>query len=286
MALSRRDFGLAVLAAFLWGATFPVSAVALAETPPFFFTFLRFLVAAAFVFFVPRPDVPWRVLIGIGLFLGIGQYGLMFVAMTLGVPAGLASLLIHTQALFTIALAAIIFSERLTFRQVLAIGLAALGLVMLIVDRSESAALVGLGLMLAAATCGAGGNILLKGLGRVDMLGVAVWMSVVSPLPLLALSLVLEADGSIAALMATLSWRVLAAAFYSAVLATVFAYAIWGRLFVTYEAARVAPFFLLVPIFGISLSVWLLGERLSAIQIFGAALIFGGLALSLRQPKT
>ena len=281
MSLSPRDLSLAVTAALIWGATFPISAVALESTPPIFFAFLRFLCAAAFVAVIPRPAVPWHKLLALGLLLGAGQYGFLFVSMTQGISPGLASLLVHTQAFFTILIAMAVFSERLRPRQIGALLLALAGLVCLVVDRAETGALGGLALVLTAALCGASGNNLMKSLGPVDMLGVAVWMSLAAPLPLLALALLLETDGAPAGLVATITWEAAAAVVYSAVLATVVVFAIWGRLLATYAAAAVAPFFLLVPVFGMGLSALTLGERLSGSQVLGAALIFAGLALAL-----
>ncbi len=203
--MTPRDVALAVLAALIWGATFPISALALMETPPIFFTFLRFAAAAAFVLVVPRPAVPWRRLLLVGLLLGAGQYGLMFLSMTRGISAGLASLLVHTQAFFTILIAMVVFAEPLRSRQVFAIGLAVIGLALLVVQRAEAGEALGIVLILLAALCGACGNGVLKSLGKVDMLGVAVWMSLAVPLPMLALSLVLEAEGTPAELFRTIS---------------------------------------------------------------------------------
>lgn len=281
MGLTPRDLGFAIGAAFIWGATFPVTAIALDATPPIFFAFLRFLGAAAFVLVIPRPAVPWPKLLLIGLFLGVGQYGFMFVSMTQGISAGLASLLVHTQAFFTIVIAMVAFSERLHLRQVGALLLALAGLACLAADRAQGGALIGLALILIAAFCGASGNNLLKSLGKVDMLGVAVWMSLAAPLPLFLLSMLFESEGSITGLIDTISWEVVGAVAYSAVLATLLGFAIWGRLLATYSAAAVAPFFLLVPVFGMSLSALTLGERLSALQIAGALLIFVGLILTV-----
>lgn len=281
MALTPRDFLLAILAAFVWGATFPISAIALESTPPIFFAFLRFLCAAAFVLVIPRPAVAWPKLLLLGAFLGAGQYGFTFVSMTQGISASLASLLVHTQAFFTILIAMLVFSERLRLRQVGALALALTGLACLVADRAEDGGLIGLVLVLIAALCGASGNNILKSLGKVDTLGVAVWMSLAALLPLLALSLVFESQGSPARLIATISWEIIGAVVYSALLATLLAFAIWGRLLAAYSAATVAPFFLLVPVFGIALSALTLGERLTALQMAGALLVFVGLALAV-----
>ncbi|GJL81474.1 MAG: membrane protein [marine bacterium B5-7] len=276
----------ALTAALIWGATFPISAIALETTPPIFFAFLRFLVAAAFIVIVPRPSVSWIKLIAIGLFLGAGQYGFMFVSMTRGISAGLASLLVHTQAFFTIIIAMIVFSERLAPRQFVALMFAFAGLACLVINRSQAGAMSGLLLVLIAAICGAAGNNILKSLKGVNMLGVAVWMSMVVPIPLLILSAFIEGNGSPWSLMATVGWPTIGALAYSAILATVVVFTIWGRLLTTYSAATVAPFFLLVPVFGISLSAMILGETFNGLQMLGGGLIFTGLVLALWPRKT
>ncbi len=281
-ALRAHHIALAILAALIWGATFPISAVALENTPPIFFAFLRFAAASLFILVIPRPAVPWPTLLITGLLLGAGQYGFLFVAMASGLPAGLASLLVHTQAFFPIGIAMIVFREPLRIRQGVAITLAMVGFTLLALDRAEVGGPLGLGLVLLAALSGAAGNNLLKSLGgKVDMLGVAVWMSLAAPLPLLLLSIAIEREASFRDLIADVTWVTIGAVAYSAVLATVVAFAIWGRLFATYAAASVAPFFLLVPVFGISLSAILLGERLSQGQIGGAVLIFIGLSIAI-----
>ena len=253
--------------------------MALESTPPIFFAFLRFLGAAAFVIVIPRPAVPWRILILAGVLLGAGQQGFLMVSMTQGVPAGLASLLVHTQALFTVIIAIFVFHERLSRRHIIAILLAAAGLAVLVLDSAEVGALTGLALVLSAALCGASGNNVLKSLSGVDMLGVSVWMSLAAAVPLLVLSLWLE--GAPNDLLATLSWETAGAVTYLAVLSTVVVFAIWGKLLTTYSAAIVAPFFLLVPVFGMSLSALVLAERLSTLQFGGAALVFIGLGTAL-----
>lgn len=281
MTMEPKDVGAAVFAALIWGATFPISALALAETPPIFFTFLRFLCAGAFAFAIPRPSVPWRKLVLLGVLLGAGQYGLMFLSMTQGIQAGLASLLVHTQAFFTIAIAMVVFSERPSRSAAIALTLALAGLAFLVAERAEVGALGGLALILLAALGGASGNIVLKSLGPVDMVGVAVWMSLVPPVPLLVLSFVFEGGGSVSGLLSSVSAVTVAAVVYSAVLATVLVFSIWGRLFVAYSAAQVAPFFLLVPVFGIALSALVLGETVSVLQAAGMALVFAGLVLAV-----
>ena len=276
----RHDIGLALLAAFIWGATFPITRAGLDETPPLLFAALRFAAAALFIVVIPRPKVPWRWLLAAGGLFGVGQFGFLFVAMENGIPPGLASLLVHTQALFTIAIAWLIFSERFNRRQWLAITLAATGLLVMILDRASPVNAFGFALALIAACCGAGGNNVLKVLGNVDKVGVAVWMSVAAPIPLLILSMLFD-PGTLITNLAAVGWTTVAAVTYSALLATIAGFAIWGSLLTRYPTSTVAPFFLLVPVFGIALSVILLDETLSPLRLLGCGLVFFGLLVTL-----
>lgn len=276
--MSALDAGLGLTAALLWGLTFVASAIALQELPPLFFTALRFVGAAAFVLVVPRPRVPWHVILAAGMLLGAGQYGLLFVGMASGVSPGAASVLIHTQALIMIVLAAAFFSERLAARDAIGAVLALVGIVVLAGARDASGSVAAVALVLAGAVCGGVGNLVLKRAGTASGLGMAVWMSLVPPVPLLVLSLVLEGPARMTTSLATISWQSLAALAYSSVGATVVAFAIWGRLFSRYSAIRTAPFLLTVPLIGLTSSVFWLGEGVSPAKAAGAVLIIVGLA--------
>ena len=276
--MSALDAGLGLTAALLWGLTFVASAIALQELPPLFFTALRFVGAAAFVLVVPRPRVPWHVILAAGMLLGAGQYGFLFVGMASGVSPGAASVLIHTQALIMIVLAAVFLSERLAARDAIGAVLALVGIVVLAGARDASGSVAAVALVLAGAVCGGVGNLVLKRAGTASGLGMAVWMSLVPPVPLLALSLVLEGPARMTTSLATISWQSLAALAYSSVGATVVAFAIWGRLFSRYSSIRTAPFLLTVPLIGLASSVVWLGEGVSLAKATGAVLIIVGLA--------
>ena len=151
---------------------------------------------------------------------------------------------------------------------------------MSLVDRANPVSLVGLGLILLAAFCGAAGNNVLKHLGPADKIGVAIWMSLAAPLPLIVLSVAFD-PGVLSANLANIGWVTVTAVAYSALLATIAAFAIWGRLLTHYPASAVVPFFLLVPVFGISLSVLLLGESFTTLRLLGGGFIFAGLMVTV-----
>ncbi len=191
------------------------------DTPPIFFTALRFACAGCFVVFIPRPQIPLYKLLLMGVFLGGGMFALTFVAMTLGLSASLASVLVHVQAIFTILISMAVFGERMNRRQLLALLVAASGIVVLALEFGHAGSVAALVLILLAALSGGIGNNVMKSLGQADMLRVSVWMATIPPLPLFALSLVLEPQESLSALFATITWPTVVALIWSSVLATV-----------------------------------------------------------------
>ena len=213
--------------------------------------------------------------------LFIGQFSLLFWGMHVGMPAGLASVLTQFQAVLTMIFAGIFLRERAASRQVvgLLIATAGLGLIAATVGHA-GVTLAGLLLTLMAAASWAMGNVLLRGMTSADMLSLVVWLSVIPPVPMLLLSLVIEGPAVITRAMASGVWMSLFAIFYIALAATLGGYALWGYLLRLYPASSVAPFALLVPVFGL-LSAWgALGERFSPERLIGIAVLGFGLAIA------
>ncbi|MDE2384796.1 MAG: EamA family transporter [Alphaproteobacteria bacterium] len=285
-SLSRAHFLLALAVVAIWGSNFVVIKQGLTHLPPLFFAALRFTLAfAPAALFVKRPKVSWANLIGYGLLLGVGQFGLLFVALKGHITPGLASLVIQMQVFFTIGLAVARAGERLKAYQLAALALAAAGLGLIIVYAGGSATPLGLGLVLLAALSWAFANMLMRGAGRIDMLAYVVWASIFSVPPLLALSFTLEGwqadwQGLLAA--DTLTW---AAVIWQAVANTMFGFGAWGWLLARYPTATVTPMALLVPFFGMASSALLLGEPMQGWKLIASALVIGGLALNLLWPR-
>ena len=284
-SLSLRHFLLALAVVAVWGSNFVVIKLALGQMPPLLFATLRFLVVVLpMVFFLPRPAVPWHNLAGYGLLIGVGQFGLLFVAMNGHISPGLASLVIQVQVFFTIGLAMMLAGETLQRVQWLALALAAGGLGVIVTHTDGSTTLLGLGLVLLAALSWAGGNTASRKAGKVDMLAYVVWSSAFAVPPLLLLSLVFEgADAWRSAVThADLpSWLALA---WQAWGNSLFGYAAWGWLLARHPAATITPMALLVPVFGMGTSAWWLGEPLPAWKLLAAALVMLGLVLNLLWP--
>lgn len=284
--LPLRHLLLALAVVAVWGTNFVVIKLALGHLPPLLFAALRFTLAALpAVLFLPRPAVSWGNLAAYGLLIGVGQFGVMFIAMHGHITPGLASLVIQLQVFFTIGLAMYFSGERLLRAQWLALLLASGGIGIIVAHTDGSTSLLGLGLMLLAALCWAGGNLVARQAGRINMLAYVVWSSLFAAPPLAALSLLLEGWTAIShGLQAADTWTWLAVA-WQALGNTLFGYAAWAWLLAQHPAASITPTALLVPLFGMGGAALWLGEDLPAWKLGAAALVIAGLALNLLWPQ-
>lgn len=277
-----KDVLLALVVIAVWGLNFVVIKIGLQGVPPLLLGALRFLlVLFPAIFFIPRPRLPWRWLLAYGMTISLGQLAFLFYAMSAGMPAGLASLVLQAQAFFTLLFAVPLLGERVRAGQLLGLLVAAAGLTLIGLRSGPGITLAGFALTLCAASMWALGNIVTRRIGKVDILGLVVWGALVPPLPFLALSLWLEGPATLERAMLGLDLQSLLAIVYLAFAATMLGYGLWGRLLSRYPASQVAPFSLLVPVVGLSASALLLGERLDIQQGAGVGLVLAGLLVNL-----
>ena len=284
--MSFRDTLLALAIATVWGVSFVAIRFGVDEVAPLLLTALRYLVAAIpAVFFVKRPNVDWRLLVAYGLAIGVGQFGILFIAVKLGMPVGLGSLVIQLQVFFTIFLAFLFFGERPGRVRIAGAMVAFGGIVVIALERLEGAALVPLLLTIVAAVCWGLGNTASKKAGPIDAMPFIVWSSLVPPIPLLLASLVFEGSGAIPQALDQISWRGIGSIAFMSYAATLFGFGLWAKLVSRYPANVVAPFALFVPVAGIGASALFLGERISGLEIVGSALVFTGLLINVFGPR-
>ncbi|MCD2179188.1 EamA family transporter [Rhizobium sp. C1] len=277
-----REILLALFVVVAWGVNFVIIEVGLGTMPPLLLAALRFAVAALPAIFIPRPQVPWPRFIFLGIVLFTGQFGLLFLSMKVGMPAGLASVVIQSQAFLTGPIAALVLGEKIGIRQMSGTGIAFLGLAAIATTAGGGGVtLAGLLLCLGAALCWAVGNVALRGAGKIDMFAMVTWLSIVPPLPLLILSYLFEGPQAIEAAFLHMGWAGIGAVAYIAIVSTNIGYGIWAYLLKLYPAAQVAPFSLLVPIVGIVSAALLLGEQFGPVRLAGMVLVFAGLIVAV-----
>jgi len=288
--MSVKDMLLALCVVVAWGVNFVVIKLGLQGMPPFLLAGLRFtLVAFPAIFFVRRPPIPLRWLVVYGMTISFGQFAFLFLAIKLGMPAGLASLVLQAQAFFTLLLGALLLAEKLRWNHIVGIIIATLGMFLLATAGMEGQTSAGITLTtmmltLSAALSWGLGNITNKIIMRnrsVPIMSLVVWSALVPIVPFFACSLLFDGQAAIVYSLLHIGLQTVLALFYLAFVATIVGYAIWGNLLSRYETWRVAPLSLLVPVVGIITAALVLDEHLSGQQMLGAVVIILGLLVNV-----
>ena len=284
--MSARDILLALAIVVVWGVNFMAIKWGVAEVPPLLLTALRYVVAAVpAIFFVKRPQVGLGILVAYGIAIGVGQFGLLFSAIHLGMPAGLASLVLQLQTFFTIGLAVAFLGERPKGAQLAGALVALIGIGLIAVEKFEGAGIWPLVMTIFAALGWAISNIITKKAGKIDMLGYVVWSALVPIIPLFLLSLTIEGPGAVPYAIGHLTWLGIGSLLFVGWVSTDFGYGAWSLLLARYPASIVAPFSLLVPIVGLTSGLLVLGEPMSGLDWGGSVLVFIGLLINVFGPR-
>jgi O-acetylserine/cysteine efflux transporter len=229
--------------------------------------------------------VAWRLLAAYGLFIGAGQFGILYVAMKSDISPGMASLVIQTQVFFTIALSMALTGERIRPYQVAGLALAVAGIVLIATNTGGNTTIKGLLLTLIAAFSWGCGNMVSRRAGSVNMLGFVVWASMFAIVPLWALAFTVEGWSHVQdGFGAADGWTWLAVAYQSAG-NTLFGYGAWSWLLSRHPATTITPLALLVPIFGMASASIFLDEALPAWKLAAAGLVIAGLAVNVVVPR-
>ena len=277
---------LALGAVFVWGTNFVIIKWALSQFPPLLLCTLRFgLTAIPAVLFLKRPAVRWRELTILGLLMGPGQFGFLYFAMNRYITPGLASLLIQAQVFITIGFSVARGSSRVTGTQIVAFAAAAAGIALIAWQSTSnptaSVTWIGVFLVLMAAFCWAVGNIVIQSIGAVAVLSLLAWSSLMALPFLVVLTLLVEGSSAMWRSLGSADSAAWGAVVWQVVGNTFFGFGAWNWLLVRYDATAVAPAGLLVPVFGMGASAWLLSEGLPLWKICAAALVIGGLVLNV-----
>src|SRR5450432_980247 len=281
------DIFLAVLVAVIWGLAFVASRLALDELSPALMTALRFIIAALPCLFLRRPNVPWSVLIAISGTLFLGQFLAQSWAIAHGVPVGIASVIVQSQALFTVAFAVLAFREIPTAMQVAEIAVAAIGLLMIGVTFGFDFSVGAFAVLMISPVSFAIGNLLLRQAREVPMFDLFAWLCLAAAIPLFVLTLVVDGPQPAWHSLIHISPAGLVCMLALGGVSTSIAYWLWGRLLRDYTAAQVVPFALLVPFVGAFASSIAFHEKFGPLRLGGMLTVVGGIAIMLlsRRPR-
>lgn len=278
------DWMLALITIFVWGMNFLVSKLALFDMPPLMFGFLRFLlVAFPAVFFIKFPKAPWKTVLAYGFTINFLQFSFMLSSIAFGLPAGLASLLMQTQAFFTVVLSALYFREKVPLGILIAFLIAAVGVILIIEGANVKTALPLAGLLsvLAAAFFWSTGNITIKMMPNVDMISLVVWGGLFS-LPAFAIaSYIFEGPEHIIYGYQHMTYKAWIGIMYGAYISTFVGYVIWGKLLSRRPVSLIAPLTLLIPIIGFASNTIAFDEHFTWVQWSGSACVLLALCVNV-----
>jgi O-acetylserine/cysteine efflux transporter len=285
--MNARDSLLAALVATIWGFNFVVIDWGMHDVPPLLFAAIRFsLVLLPAAFFVRRPTAPWRTVAAVGAFMSLGQFGFLYLAMDAGLTPGLAALVLQAQVIFTVVIAAGVLRERPTLPQVVGVALGSVGLVVVAVGRGGHVTATALALCLLAALSWGIGNVVSRSSGITGGLSLTVWSAAVVPVPLFALSLVLDGPSAVGAALGSFSWQAAVSTAYTAGLASLVGYAIFNTLLSRNPSSSVVPWVLLAPVVAMASAWWLLDQQPTAAELAGGTVLIVGVLVAMRRPRS
>jgi O-acetylserine/cysteine efflux transporter len=279
---TTRDLVSALFVVLIWGTNFVAMKVGLRNLTPFQMGAARYVFAVLpLIIFIRPPKLPVKWIIAYGLCQGVGQFGLLFLSLKVGMSASLASVILQTQVFFTAFFGFVLLHERASRALQAGLLLAAAGLVcfgMNYVEPGHAGGTTAGGflLCLAGAAMWAASNIVVRraqqATPQFDVISFMVWCSLVPIVPFVLLSLAFDDPST--------RWQWTAAPFttwiavaYLGWMATILGYAMWTRLLKRHPVNRVAPFSLGVPVVGISAGMLMLGDTITGWQWAGIALI-------------
>ena len=279
------DVCIAVLVAVIWGLAFVASRLALDEFSPALMTTLRFAIAAVPCLFVRKPDVSWPLLIAISLTLFLGQFLAQAYGIAHGVPVGLSSVIVQSQALFTIGFARVAFGERPTPVQTVGIAISTAGLLMICGTVGYDFSVGAFAVLMICPVSFAIGNLLLRRAQGAPMFDLFAWLCLTAAIPLFALTLATDGAEPTWYAVVHMSLTGLICMLCLGALSTSIAYWLWGRLLRDYPAAQVVPFALLVPFVGAGASSLVFHEKFGPLRLAGMVTVVGGIAVMLRSKR-
>lgn len=290
--MERKDFALAFLVVTIWGGNLIVIKLGLNDVPPMLLAALRYIFTALpAIAFIKPPRLEWRYTIAYGMTIGFGQFSCLFYAMYIGMPAGLSSILLQTQAFFTIFFAAFFFGEKLEARQMIGLATALLGLFLIGGIKSPAGippvSFTAFALTMAAAAFWGLSNIVVRLAAKhtasrgekLNTLSLVAWSSLVPPLPLLGLAVLMDTPRELIGAVTHMNRVSLFAILYLAYLGTIFGSSRWSGLLAKYPVGKVAPFSLLTPLTSLVMARFILGEELSLHQYLGSMVVLLGLCI-------
>ncbi len=273
---------LALLVALVWGVNFIFVKLSLDELSPLMLCALRFILASVpAIFFIPRPAIPFRIVVLYGLVMFGLQFALLFIGMSVGMTPGMASLIMQMQVFFSMFFAVLFLGEELHVWQIAGalVSFMGIGIVALHLDKNVS--LLGFICLLSGAATWGVGNLIIKRISKVNMISMVVWGCFVSCIPMTILSFIVDGPSRIVESYHHLTWVGLSSLLYIVYISTWVGYGVWNWLLSRYPISVIVPFTLLVPVVGVMSAMVILGESFQFWKAAAGLLVILGLYINI-----
>jgi O-acetylserine/cysteine efflux transporter len=273
---------IALVIVLVWGLNFSVIKLGVSEMDPLILTGLRFSFAALpMIFFIPKPNVSWRLISIYGILFGVGVWGMLTLSIYAGMSAGMASLLLQSSAFISVILGTIFLKESLSAAKIIGLLLSITGLILIFNITDGSVTSLGIALALVAAVSLSLTSLIIKTNTISEMFAFVVWSCLLAPIPLFVLSYLLHGTTGFVLLAENISSLGVFSVMFQAYPVTLLGYWLWNKLTVIYPISTMAPLTLLVPIFGFIGSVIFYHEPIGLTKIIAFTLIILGLFINL-----
>lgn len=285
--MNFRDFLLLSAVCFVWGLNLVVTrwVVADAGVPPIFFAGMRFAGIALVLFWALRP-IPKNLgtLFLIAMGMGAVHFGLLFMGLA-NAEASSVSVVGQLGVPFSTLMSMAFLGEVVGWRRGLGIMLAFAGAILIAVDPNTFQLSYGLLYVVIAALIASGAGILMKRMPSISALQMQAWIGLFSFAPLFAVSGLVESDQNGWSAFIEGGWLVWAATVFAVLGVSVFGHGAFYSLIKKYDISLLSPLTLMTPVWGVVLSIVLLGEVLTLQLVVGAAISLGGVFVILVRPN-
>lgn len=284
--MQGRDLLLITSVMAIWGFNFSMIKLGVSDMDPLLIAAARFACATfPLIFFIRKPQVPWRYLMAYGLVFGTGIWGMASCSITFGLSSGMAAVLLQTDVLTTVLVGVLLYREIISPRMAAGILVSLVGLVVSVFTTNGNVTLAGLAFILLAAICWPLAGVILRSSGTRTPFAFNLWGMLFAPLPLMALSVAMNGWGVLSATYQQWGMDAWVSVLFQAYPTTLFGYWVWNRMLLKYPMSQLAPMTLLVSVFALLSGYAIFDERLSLAQWLSCSIFLFGIALVLYPPR-
>ena len=278
--MNTREIIAFLVMCIVWGAHFVVIKVAVGEIPPMFYAAARMTIVAIILL----PFLRWRKgsmlrVFGAAACLGSLNYAFMFTGISMG-SASVSAIALELYVPFATILSVLILKERIGLPRIFGISMAFMGVAIVALGDAKGGIGLGVLFIIGAAIVEAIGAILIKTIKTFKPYELLAWFGLTGAVILWAATGMFE-TGQWQAFEASNKTAVIAAVFYSALAASLFAHTVYYWLIQRLSVSMVAPSALLSTMFAVVFSVIFLGDPVTLTLIIGGSLTFGGVGFVL-----